>query len=106
LLYIGTVLEIVAIAAASPARSTRASPAESDPAGVITLAPSATTGALQVERSGRWYAVATTHENASGAFSFTIRGTAAGTRDYRAVVSDLAGYLQFGYSAARALKVS
>ena len=61
---------------------------------------------LQVERSGLWYAVATTHENASGAFSFTIKGTAAGTRDYRAVVSDFAGYLQFGYSAARALKVS
>jgi len=61
---------------------------------------------LQVERSGLWYPVATTHENASGAFSFTIKGTAAGTRDYRAVVSDVAGYLQFGYSAARALKVS
>jgi hypothetical protein len=61
---------------------------------------------LQVERSGLWYAVATTHENASGAFSFTIKGAAAGTRDYRAVVSDFAGYLQFGYSAARALKVS
>jgi hypothetical protein len=61
---------------------------------------------LQVERSGLWYAVATAHENASGAFSFTIKGAAAGTRDYRAVVSDFAGYLQFGYSAARALKVS
>jgi hypothetical protein len=61
---------------------------------------------LQVERSGLWYWVATTHENASGAFSFTIKGTTAGTRDYRAMVSDFAGYLQFGYSAARALKVS
>ena len=60
---------------------------------------------LQVERSGRWYWVATTHENASGAFSFTIKGSATGTRDYRAVVSDFAGYLQYGYSAARALKV-
>ena len=44
--------------------------------------------------------------SSSGAFSFTIKGAAAGTRDYRAVVSDFAGYLQFGYSAARALKVS
>ena len=61
---------------------------------------------LQVERGGLWYWVATTHENASGAFSFTIKGTTAGTRDYRAVVSDFAGYLQYGYSPARALKVS
>jgi hypothetical protein len=61
---------------------------------------------LQVQRSGAWYWVATTHENASGAFSFTIKGAAAGTRDYRAVVSDFAGYLQYGYSAARALRVS
>jgi hypothetical protein len=61
---------------------------------------------LQVERSGLWYWVATTHENASGAFSFTIKGTAAGTRDYRAVASDFAGYLQYGYSVTRALKVT
>jgi hypothetical protein len=61
---------------------------------------------LQVERSGEWYWVATAHENASGAFSFTIKGAAPGTRDYRAVASDFAGYLQYGYSPARALKVS
>jgi len=60
---------------------------------------------LQQERHGVWWTVATTHENASGAFSFTIKGTATGTSDYRAVVSDFAGYLQYGYSAARALKV-
>jgi hypothetical protein len=60
---------------------------------------------LQAERSGLWYTVATTHENASGAFSFTIKGTVAGSHPYRAVASDRAGYVQFGYSAARTLKV-
>jgi len=29
-----------------------------------------------------------------------------GTFDYRAVVADLPGYLQFGYSAAQPLKVT
>jgi hypothetical protein len=61
---------------------------------------------LQVERSGRWYTVATAHERAGGEFSFTIKGTAAGTHVYRAVVSDLAGYLQYGYSPARTLRVT
>jgi hypothetical protein len=62
---------------------------------------------LQVERSGgKWWTVATTHENASGSFSFTIKGSAAGRYAYRAVVSDFAGYLQYGYSAGRTLKVS
>jgi hypothetical protein len=63
---------------------------------------------LQVERSGRWYDVkgATAHETNSGKFSFTIKGKSAGRFSYRAVVSDLAGYLQFGYSSARSLKVS
>jgi hypothetical protein len=60
---------------------------------------------LQVERSGLWYWVATTHENSSGSFSFTIKGTALGTFSYRAVVSDFAGYLQYGYSPARSLRV-
>jgi hypothetical protein len=61
---------------------------------------------LQVERSGRWYTVATAHEGAGGKFSFKIKGTSAGTHAYRAVVSDLAGYLQYGYSPARKLKVT
>jgi hypothetical protein len=61
---------------------------------------------LQVDRSGTWYTVAATHETSSGSFSFTIKGSAAGTYDYRAVVSDFAGYLQYGYSAGRALRVS
>ncbi len=61
---------------------------------------------LQVERSGRWYTVATAHEGSGGKFSFTIKGTSAGTYAYRAVVSDLAGYLQYGYSPARTLRVT
>jgi hypothetical protein len=61
---------------------------------------------LQVERSGLWYTIASTHENGSGAFSFTIKGTVAGTHHYRAVVSDYAGYREYGYSAVRTLKVS
>lgn len=61
---------------------------------------------LQVERSGLWYTVATTHEGSGGSFSFTIKGSSAGTHDYRAVVSDFAGYLQYGYSAARPLRVT
>jgi hypothetical protein len=61
---------------------------------------------LQVERSGLWYTVATTHEGAGGSFSFTIKGTSAGKYVYRAVVSDLAGYLRYGYSAGRTLRVT
>ena len=61
---------------------------------------------LQVERGGLWYTVASTHEGSGGKFSFTIKGTSAGTYDYRAVVVDVAGYIQYGYSAARSLKVT
>ena len=61
---------------------------------------------LQVERSGRWYTVGTTHEKSGGSFSFTIKGSSKGRFDYRAVVSDLAGYLMFGYSPARSLRVT
>jgi hypothetical protein len=61
---------------------------------------------LQQLRSGRWYAVASAHESASGSFSFSIKDTSAGTYTYRAVASDWAGYVQFGYSAARSLKVT
>jgi len=60
---------------------------------------------LQVERSGRWFTVATTHESASGAFSFKIKGSRTGTFHYRAVASDLVGEFLYGYSPARALKV-
>jgi hypothetical protein len=62
---------------------------------------------LQKEGSGSlWTTVATTHENASGSFSFTIKGTSAGTFDYRAVASDLPGYLLYGYSPSRSLHVT
>jgi hypothetical protein len=61
---------------------------------------------LQIEKSGLWSTVATTTESATGSFSFTIKGAADGTFDYRAVVADLPGYLLFGYSSAQALKVT
>ena len=61
---------------------------------------------LQVERSGLWYTVATAHESSTGTFSFTIKGSSAGTFDYRAVVNDQIGYLMYGYSAARTLQVT
>jgi hypothetical protein len=61
---------------------------------------------LQIERSGRWYSVATTKESGTGSFSFTIKGTSAGKFSYRAVVSEVAGYLQYGYSAAKTLQVT
>jgi hypothetical protein len=61
---------------------------------------------LQQLRSGLWYTIASTHESASGAFRFTIKGSSAGTHAYRAVASDWAGYVQYGYSAARSLKVT
>jgi hypothetical protein len=46
---------------------------------------------LQVEKSGLWYTTATTSEVAGGDFKFTVKGTAAGTFDYRAVAADLPG---------------
>ena len=61
---------------------------------------------LQVKKSGLWDTVATTTEGGAGTFSFTIKGSSTGTFDYRAVVADLPGYLQFGYSPAQPLKVT
>jgi hypothetical protein len=61
---------------------------------------------LQVEKSGLWYTTQTAHESAGGSFSFTIKGTTAGTFDYRAVVSDLPGYQLYGYSTAQPLQVT
>jgi hypothetical protein len=60
---------------------------------------------LQIEKSGRWYDVKSTHEKANGSFKFSIKGSHAGKFAYRAVASDLAGYVQFGYSPARSLHV-
>ncbi len=61
---------------------------------------------LQVERSGLWYTVGTARESASGTFKFTIRGNGTGSHQFRAVASDLAGYVMYGYSAARTLRVT
>lgn len=60
---------------------------------------------LQVEKSGRWYDVKSTHEFGSGSFKFSIKGSKAGKFHYRAVASDHAGYVQFGYPPARTLTV-
>jgi hypothetical protein len=61
---------------------------------------------LQIEKAGRWYNVATRHESGSGSFTFTIKGSSVGVAKYRAVASDLAGYVQYGYSPARTLSVT
>jgi hypothetical protein len=61
---------------------------------------------LQIEKSGKWYDVASTHESASGAFKFKIKCSSDGTFKYRAVASDHAGYVEFGYSPARSLHVT
>jgi hypothetical protein len=60
---------------------------------------------LQVEKSGRWFTVATTTEGSGGSFSFTIKGTSTGKFSYRVVASDLPGYLQYGYSKSQTLQV-
>jgi hypothetical protein len=60
---------------------------------------------LQIEKHGKWYAVSTTHEKSNGSFKFTIKATRVGKFHYRAVAADHAGYVQFGYSTARVLKV-
>jgi hypothetical protein len=61
---------------------------------------------LQQLRSGQWYTIATTHESASGSFKFSISAPSTGTYSYRAVASDLAGYVLYGYSPTRSLKVT
>jgi hypothetical protein len=74
--------------------------------GKVTVAAVGRKIELQVEKSGRWYDVKSTHEKAGGKFSFTIKGTSIGSKRYRAVASDRAGYVQFGYSGARTLHVT
>jgi hypothetical protein len=59
----------------------------------------------QLER-GRWQNIATTHERANGRFSFHITRHAAGRYTFRAYVADLPGYLQYGYSRGRTLRVA
>jgi hypothetical protein len=60
---------------------------------------------LQREKSGRWYPVSTTHEKSKGSFTFSIKAKGKGAYRYRAVASDFAGYLEYGYSAPRTLHV-
>lgn len=61
---------------------------------------------LQVQgRTGRWFNVARTAEKSGGSFSFTIKGKSPGAFRYRAVASDVLGYLLFGYSNAKQLRV-
>jgi hypothetical protein len=61
---------------------------------------------LQDLKKGLWYDVATTKETASGKFHFTLKDATAGKFTYRAVASDAAGYVQFGYSPSRKLTVT
>lgn len=65
-----------------------------------------TTGTGKGSPAAKGRTVATTAEGTGGSFSFTIKGTATGTFGGRAVVSDLPGYLQFGYSPAQSLHVT
>jgi hypothetical protein len=50
---------------------------------------------LERESGGLWYTVKTTHESASGKFSFSVPGT---TQTYRVMVADEVGYYLYGYS--------
>jgi hypothetical protein len=54
---------------------------------------------------GLWHSVRTTKESKTGAFSFTIKTKSVGSFTYRAVGSDTAGFVEFGYSAGRTLHV-
>jgi hypothetical protein len=56
---------------------------------------------LERLKGKRWYTVRTTHEPATGKFSFTVPGV---TRTYRAVVADKPGYYEYGYSSSVTLK--
>lgn len=55
---------------------------------------------LQKRLSREWYNVATTNESAAGTFFFNVPGT---TETYRAVVADLPGYFEYGYSKGATL---
>lgn len=60
---------------------------------------------LQQLRHGRWHDIATTHENAHGRFKFHVTEHGAGNYIFRASATDLPGYLLYGYSSDRTLKV-
>lgn len=65
-------------------------------------------GTVQLERleHGLWYVVSTTHEVSGGRFHFRISESAAGPYTFRAVVADVPGYVQYGYSSSSTLTVS
>jgi hypothetical protein len=77
--------------------------------GKISPAASGRLVTLQVRGAGgKWFSVpgATTHTKSGGSFSIKIKGKSAGTFTYRAVASDLAGYLLYGYSNGKSLHVT
>jgi hypothetical protein len=63
---------------------------------------------VKLERliAGLWHNIASTSESASGKFTFHITEHTAGSYTFRARASDETGYVQYGYSAAKVLKVS
>jgi hypothetical protein len=75
--------------------------------GVATAAKKNRTITLEVlGKHNVWSIIAATEERASGRFSFTLTHHEVGSFTYRAVAADSAGFVQFGYSAARRLKVT
>jgi 5-hydroxyisourate hydrolase-like protein (transthyretin family) len=70
-----------------------------------TPAAAGRTVALQRLEAKKWHTIADATESASGAFSFHITEHTAGKYTFRAATNDKAGYVQFGYSSARGLKV-
>jgi hypothetical protein len=61
---------------------------------------------LQQFQHGAWTNIATTHEKASGSFSFAIAEHDKGSDIFRARVADRPGYLEYGYSRPRTLTVT
>lgn len=63
---------------------------------------------IELERwvAGAWHSVAATTENAAGKFTFHITEHSAATYTFRAVAADEIGYVQYGYSARKSLKVT
>ncbi len=60
---------------------------------------------LQIERRDAGSTSGRRTSRSSGAFPFRIKGKSVGKHKYRAVAADRAGYVQFGYSVGRSLKV-
>ena len=60
---------------------------------------------LQVERSGTWVRRDVDPREVQRLLQLQLKPTKSGKAKYRAVASDHAGYVEFGYSAARTLHV-